>query len=388
MALVTEDHQNEAISIYLGNKSNLTMNLSSIREKVLKNTSKLDHNYSIVSYSKNVFIPVTRLCSDYCSYCAFRLSQQKIPDRSNPFLSEKYIVNTLRNAKELGCSEVLFTLGQSPELKYSIAREWLESHGYRSTIEYIRHLCEVALDIGLLPHSNPGIMNKSEFQTLKMVNASMGLMLETTNQQLFDNPNGPHHYAPSKQPRERLQTLIIAGEEQHPFTTGLLLGIGETQEDRINALLAIKDLHEKYNHIQEVILQPFTPHSNTKWANKHPFSIDDLLNIVLVASILLPNIPLQVPPNLRQSYSKFLKAGCRDFGGISPLSIDYVNPENLWPTIYELKKAVKEVKLNLKERLAVYPRFLTDFPNKWISRMIMETIKKHNLADPNGYRAE
>lgn len=339
MSLLSEDLSSLAISSYLSSNKHSTKDLISIREQILEIQSNFHHDYHKVSYSKNIFIPVTRLCRDYCSYCAFRLSEQKLDDKRQPYLNEKQVEKSLLKAKDVGCTEVLFTLGQSPEEKYESASKWLNNNGYNSTIDYVYSLCKIALEIGILPHSNPGVMSRSEFLKLKDVNSSMGLMLETVNEDLSKNPRGPHHYAPSKHPEERLKTIELAGELKHPFTTGLLLGIGESKQDVVNALLKIKNIHEKFAHIQEIILQPFTPHVNTLWENKEAYGYKNLIKTILLASIIVPGIPLQVPPNLGYNYNNFLKAGCRDFGGISPITIDFVNPENIWPNINILKKS-------------------------------------------------
>jgi 7,8-didemethyl-8-hydroxy-5-deazariboflavin synthase CofG subunit len=386
MALISEDITNEAMQLFLSKDPSSTVKLQSIRNQLLLEDSYFHEDYHIASYSKNIFIPVTRLCRDFCSYCAFRISEQKLEDKHEPYLNETQVEKSLIKAKNIGCTEVLFTLGQSPEEKYESASKWLEKNGYNSTIDYVYNLCKIALEIGILPHSNPGIMSRSEIFKLKSVNSSMGLMLETVNEDLFKNPKGPHHFAPSKQPQERLKTIELAGELKHPFTTGLLLGIGESKQDIVDALINIRNAHEKFAHIQEIILQPFTPHVNTLWENSQAYDYQDLIKTVLLASITVPNIPLQVPPNLGNNYDDFLPSGCRDFGGISPITIDYVNPENIWPNIKILEKAVKKEGLIFKERLPVYPKFIKDIKNNWLSNQITETIEKHDLADNQGYR--
>ncbi|MHA1984964.1 MAG: 7,8-didemethyl-8-hydroxy-5-deazariboflavin synthase subunit CofG [Candidatus Hodarchaeales archaeon] len=386
MSLVSEDVTDEAIELFLNNNPNAAKNLESIRTQLLLDESNFHEDYQIVSYSKNVFIPVTRLCRDYCSYCAFRLSEQKLDDKNQPYLSENQIEHSLKKAKKIGCTEVLFTLGQSPEEKYDIATKWLDRNGYNSTIDYIYNLCKLALDIGILPHSNPGVMSRSEIQKLKSVNSSMGLMLETTNEDLFKDPSGPHHHAHSKQPKQRLNTIELAGENQHPFTTGLLLGIGESKEDIVQGLETIRKLHERYGHIQEIILQPFTPHKNTLWQDYYSFKHSNLINTILLASIIVPDIPLQVPPNLGWNYSEFIQSGCRDFGGVSSVTIDYVNPENAWPNIKILSKAVKKENLLFKERLPVYPKFIKETYKNWLSKQIKQTISHFDLVDNQGFR--
>jgi 7,8-didemethyl-8-hydroxy-5-deazariboflavin synthase CofG subunit len=386
MSLISEDITNEAMQLFLSKDPNSALKLHSIRNQLLLEDSYFHEDYHIASYSKNIFIPVTRLCRDYCSYCAFRLSEQKLEDKHQPYLSEMQVEKSLIKAKNIGCTEVLFALGQSPEEKYDLASKWLDKNGYNSTIDYIYILCKIALEIGILPHSNPGVMSRSEIFKLKSVNSSMGLMLETVNEDLFKDPRGPHHYAPSKRPQERLKTIELAGELKHPFTTGLLLGIGESKQDVVEALIKIRNIHEKFAHIQEIILQPFTPHINTLWVNSQAFDYLELIKTVLLASIIVPDIPLQVPPNLGNNYNDYLHSGCRDFGGISPITIDYVNPENIWPNIKILEKAVKKEGLIFKERLPVYPRFIKDSKNNWLSSQITKTIEKHNLIDNQGYR--
>ncbi|OLS21312.1 MAG: FO synthase subunit 1 [Candidatus Heimdallarchaeota archaeon LC_3] len=386
MSLISEDISKQAITTYLRNDYLSTKDLTLLRKNLLINDSYFHEDYHTVSYSKNLFIPVTRLCRDFCTYCAFRISEEKLPNKHEPYITEDQVKQLLISAKELRCTEVLFTLGQSPEEKYEIALKWLEKEGFLSTIDYIKHLCELALEIGILPHSNPGVMTEREFSILKPYNASMGLMLETTNELLYTSPGGPHYYAPSKSPEERLKTIELAGILKHPFTTGLLLGIGETKQDITEALLTIKNLHEKYSHIQEIILQPFTPHENTLWSNFDPYDHDELINTILLASILVPDIPLQVPPNLRFNQTLFLQSGCRDFGGVSPITIDYVNPKNAWPKIEFLRKVVEKEKLIFRERLPIYPKYIKAKDNAWLSNKIRKTIDIHNLADNQGFR--
>ncbi|MFW9930245.1 MAG: 7,8-didemethyl-8-hydroxy-5-deazariboflavin synthase subunit CofG, partial [Candidatus Thorarchaeota archaeon] len=329
-----------------------------------------------------------KLCRDFCSYCTFRISQQKIKNKDDAYLSTNSIKESLINAKESGCTEVLFTLGQSPEKKYEIARKWLDKYGYTTTIDYIHELCEMSLEVGILPHSNPGVMSEKEFSILKDVNASMGLMLETSSKKLFTDINGPHHYAPSKDPDIREKMLELAGKMHHPFTTGLLLGIGETRQDIINSLKFIKQTNDQYGHIQEIILQPFIPHKNTLWYNKNPADLHYIQDTILISSIIVPEIPLQVPPNLKNQHSLFLQSGCRDFGGISPVSIDYVNPENLWPQLSSLKEIILKEKLGFKERLPVYPKFIRDKNNNWISEKIRDVVHENDLTTPEGFRKQ
>ncbi|MGH2359448.1 MAG: 7,8-didemethyl-8-hydroxy-5-deazariboflavin synthase CofG [bacterium] len=334
-----------------------------------------------VSFSPKVFIPLTKLCRDFCSYCTFREAPQ--PGR-RVYMAPEEVLEVARAGDRLGCTEALFTLGERPEQRYPEARAWLVNRGYSSTIEYLRDMCELVLtETALLPHANPGTMTLREIASLREVNASMGLMLESTSERLC-GPGGPHEFAPSKRPAARLKTIDLAGELQVPFTTGLLIGIGETPEERADALFAIRDLHERHGHIQEVIIQNFRAKPDTPMAHHPEPTVEDILRTVAVARIVLgPGANIQVPPNLSaHHYPIFLRAGINDWGGISPLTIDYVNPEAPWPHLGALRARTEEMGFELRPRLPVYPEYVHEKPN------FLSVSVRHRLAfaaDEEGY---
>lgn len=311
-----------------------------------------------VSFSPKVFIPLTRLCRDFCGYCTFR---QSPTEAERLYMSLDEVVDVARAGERLGCTEALFTLGERPELRYPEAGEWLRKHGYRSTLEYLRDASQRVLEeTSLLPHGNPGTMSHRELEELREVSASMGVMLENTSPRLAAE-GGPHELAPSKQPRVRLRTLKIAGELKVAFTTGILIGIGETLEERIDSLLAIRELHRRYGHVQEVIIQNFRAKPHTPMSRHPDPSGADLLWTVAVSRLLLgPGVNIQVPPNLSiGDYPAYLLAGINDWGGISPLTIDYVNPEAPWPQISDLRRRTEELGFTLRPRLPLYPEYVT-----------------------------
>lgn len=334
-----------------------------------------------VSFSPKVFIPLTKLCRDECGYCAFRQSPR---EAERPYMSLDEVIALARAAERLGCTEALLTLGERPEQRYPEAEQWLSQNGYRTTIEYLHQACwQVLTKTRLLPHSNSGTMSLGEMQHLKSVNASMGLMLESVSERLCQE-GGPHHRAPSKRPRVRLKVLRIAGELSIPFTTGLLVGIGETRTERIESLLRIRDLHQQYGHIQEVIIQPFRAKPNTPMASHPELSLDELLWTVAAARLILgPTVNLQVPPNLSAAtYPLFLLAGINDWGGISPLTIDHVNPEAPWPQLSELRRKTEMLGFVLKPRLPVYPEYIRE-RTEYIPEPIKHRLRA--LVDEDGY---
>ncbi|HLF04884.1 MAG TPA: 7,8-didemethyl-8-hydroxy-5-deazariboflavin synthase CofG, partial [Dehalococcoidia bacterium] len=283
-----------------------------------------------------------------------------------------------------GCTEALFTLGERPELRYPEAQEWLRHRGYRTTLEYLAAMCRLVVqETALLPHANPGTMSRHEMESLRPWNPSMGLMLESASLRLHQ-PGGPHQFAPSKRPRVRLRTIELAGELGVPFTTGILIGIGETRRERIESLLAMRDLHRRFGHVQEVIIQNFRAKPGTPMAQAPDAETNDLRWTVAAARLVLgPGINLQVPPNLSaQDYPIYLNAGINDWGGISPLTIDYVNPEAPWPAIAELRRRSAQQGFELRPRLPVYPEYLAD-----ARRFVPETLRPQvaALADAQGY---
>ncbi len=335
----------------------------------------------VVTFSPKVFIPLTRLCRDFCGYCTFRQG----PDEADElYMSPDEVLSVARAGQSLGCTEALFTLGERPEKRYTQAGAWLRERGFASTLDYLAHCCQLVLqETTLLPHPNPGTMSRHEMARLKAVSASMGIMLESTSERLHA-PGGPHEFAPSKRPRARLKTLETAGDLGVPFTTGVLVGIGDTREERVDAMLAIAELHRRYGHIQEVIVQNFRAKPDTAMAGHDDAETEEMLWSVAMARMVLgPDVNLQVPPNLSQrDYPVYLQAGINDWGGVSPLTIDYVNPEAPWPQIGDLQRRTEEQGFTLKPRFAVYPEFFLH-ETDWVSSPVAQRLRE--LADGDGY---
>ena len=334
-----------------------------------------------VTFSPKVFIPLTRLCRDYCGYCTFRID----PDQTQSlYMSAEEVLNVAKQGEDLGCTEALFTLGERPEQKYPEAKEWLSNNGYDSTLDYLASMTELVVkQTRLLPHANPGTMTHRELNVLKDSNPSTGIMLESTSEILYQE-GGPHEFAPSKRPIVRLKTISIAGELRIPFTTGLLIGIGETMLDRIESLLEIRNLQRKYNHIQETIIQNFRAKPETPMAESPDAETQEMLWTVAAARIILgPQANIQVPPNLSsENYEMYLTAGINDWGGVSPLTIDYVNPEAPWPLITNLKSKTESAGFELKPRLAVYPEYFLD-TEEYLPVDLLAKVR--DLADDQGY---
>ena len=334
-----------------------------------------------VTFSPKVFIPLTRLCRDYCGYCTFRID----PDQAqNLYMSAEEVLDVAKQGENLGCTEALFTLGERPEQKYPEAKEWLSNNGYDSTLDYLGAMTELVVkETRLLPHANPGTMSHRELNVLKNSNPSTGIMLESTSELLYQE-GGPHEFAPSKRPIVRLKTISIAGELRIPFTTGLLIGIGETMLDRIESLLEIRSLHRKYNHIQETIIQNFRAKPETPMAESPDAETQEMLWTVAAARIILgPEANIQVPPNLSsENYEMYLAAGINDWGGVSPLTIDYVNPEAPWPLITNLKSKTESEGFELRPRLAVYPEYFLD-TDEYLPVDLLTKVRE--LADDEGY---
>jgi FO synthase len=332
-----------------------------------------------LSYSRKVFIPLTRLCRDSCSYCTFATTPNNVP---TPYLSPDEVLEIARTGKSAGCKEALFTLGDKPELRYKAAREALSELGYTSTIEYLAAMCRLVFEeTGLLPHANPGAMTQEEIDILRPVTVSMGMMLESTAPALF-SPGGAHFGSPDKMPEARLQTLRNAGEANVPFTTGILIGIGETREQRINDLLTIRDLHETSGHIQEIIIQNFRAKPTTRMANAPEPDLDDLLWTIACARLIYgPEMNIQAPPNLSpEVYPQLVSAGLNDWGGISPVTPDHVNPEAAWPEIDTLADRTAETGKTLVQRLAVYPSYIFD-ASRWMEAKMATATFRASDAD-------
>ena len=335
----------------------------------------------VVTFSPKVFIPLTRLCRDFCGYCTFR---QSPAEAETLYMTTEEALEVARAGQRLGCAEALFTLGEHPEQRYVEAQEWLNDAGFRTTLEYLTHVsAETLAHTSMLPHANPGVMSRREMAALRPVNASMGVMLEILSERLsFEG--GPHHLAPSKRPSVRLKTLDLAGQLRIPFTTGILIGIGETRKERIESLLAIRDSHRRYGHVQEVIVQNFRAKADTAMGDHPDAATQDLLWTVAIARLILgPGVNLQVPPNLNHNdYPLFLTAGINDWGGVSPLTIDYVNPEAPWPQISQLRRRTEKMGFELKPRLPIYPEYFMD-RDDFASPAMRERLL--DMADGDGY---
>ena len=321
---------------------------------------------TLVTYSPKVFIPLTKLCRDVCHYCTFAAPPRR---GERAYLTSDEVLEIARAGASAGCTEALFTLGDKPELRYRVAREELAELGCQTTIEYLARMCQLVLDeTGLLPHANPGAMSREELALLREVSASQGIMLETIADRLAER-GGPHFGSPDKRPAVRLETLRLAGGLRVPFTTGILIGIGETREERIEALLAIRDLHERYGHVQEVIVQNFRAKSGTRMADHAEPSLEELLWTCASARLVLGReMNVQAPPNLSYDFPRLLDAGINDWGGVSPVTIDHVNPEAPWPEIERLRTATESRGLQLAARLPVYPAYLD---SEWVNPTVL-----------------
>jgi FO synthase len=310
-----------------------------------------------VTYSRKVFVPLTNMCRDTCGYCTF------VKHPSDPqarIMTPDEVLQVAKKGIQNGCKELLFSLGEKPELRYEAAKVGLAKLGYESMTRYLADMCALVLEeTNLLPHVNAGTLSDDEIDMLKPVSASMGMMLETVSRRLT-RKGMPHHSCPDKTPVQRLRTLERAGSKNVPFTTGLLIGIGETWEERIDALKAINASHLRYRHIQEVIIQNFQRKPDIAMAHHPEPYLEDMLRTIAVARIILdPEISLQAPPNLHQRHISYLKAGINDWGGISPVTIDFINPQHEWPEILKLYESCASVGFKLLERLTVYPRFIS-----------------------------
>jgi FO synthase len=322
--------------------------------------AKLRWRGPTVTVSRNVFIPLTNLCRDRCTYCTFAKSPGD-PDARTYTLAE--VRDVARRATAAGCREALFCLGDKPELAFASYREWLAAQGYPTTAAYLVEACRTAVSEGILPHTNAGLLTQEQMAALRPWNASMGLMLETTSERLMEK-GGAHHAAPDKAPALRLRMHREAGELAIPFTTGMLLGIGETSDERVDTLFAIRALSDEYRHVQEAILQPFHPKRDTKMRDRATLLEDDVVGWVALARLVLgPDVSVQAPPNLAnltgdRLLDRLLRAGADDFGGVSPLSIDFINPEAPWPKLEQLRARTALAGQVLRERLPVYPEWL------------------------------
>jgi FO synthase len=335
----------------------------------------------VITFSPKVFIPLTRLCRDFCGYCTFRQSPD---DTEELFLPAEAVLSVAKAGERLGCTEALFTLGERPEQRYAEAGEWLNARGYRTTLAYLTDMCErVFEETDLLPHGNPGTMSRRELEALQPTNPSVGIMLESASPRLYE-AGGPHEFAPSKRPRVRLRTMELAGELGIPFTTGILIGIGETRTERVESLLAIRELHRRFGHIQEVIVQNFRAKADTPMADVPDAAGDELMWTTAVARLILgERVNIQVPPNLSEDYERYIHAGINDWGGVSPLTIDYVNPEAPWPQLAELERRTEAAGYELRPRLPVYPEYFAGGSDWPLPPPMKEKLLR--LTDQDGY---
>jgi 7,8-didemethyl-8-hydroxy-5-deazariboflavin synthase CofG subunit len=333
----------------------------------------------VITYSRKVFIPLTNLCRDYCGYCTFRRDPGQPGART---MTPDQVLEVARAGEKMGCTEALFSLGDKPELVFPEMREILRRLGYKSTLHYLEAMCELVLrETTLLPHPNPGLLSAEWIARLARVSPSMGLMLETMNNSLLA-AGAAHDNAPDKVPAKRLRTIEEAGKQNVPFTTGLLIGIGETLEDRVDTLLAIRELHRRYGHIQEVIIQNFRAKPEIPMRDWPEPTQGEMLRTIAVARLLMPDVNIQAPPNLSApNYEDLLDAGINDWGGISPLTPDFINPEKPWPHLEQLKVRTQAKGYALRQRLPVYPEFVPALMTT--SGVLSEKVKA--AIDSDGY---
>lgn len=337
------------------------------------------HKGRVVTFSPKVFLPLTNLCRDFCGYCTFRKAPDE-PGAKTMTLDEVLVV--VRQGKLLGCTEALFSLGDKPEAIYPEMKEFLAERGHQRTLDYLFDACRVVLEeTGLLPHSNPGVMGRGDLQRLKEVNPSMGLMLESVSERLL-LPGGAHDNAPDKKPAVRLRTLELAGELRLPFTTGILIGIGENWRERIDSLLAIRALHQRYGHIQEVIVQNFRAKPTIPMRAHADATREDMVKTIALARLILGGeMNIQAPPNLTpDGYELYLEAGINDWGGVSPLTPDFINPEAPWPALKLLQEKSARAGFELRARLPIYPEYIRQ-GDKYLPRSLIPRVERLCGAD-------
>lgn len=326
----------------------------------------------LITYSKNIFIPLTEICRNDCGYCNFK----KSPDDPEAIIlkSKEEVLAMLKEGEKYGCKEAMFAFGEDADEEETV-RERLKEYGYDNMVDYIVDICQMTLDeTTLLPHTNGGNFSYEALSKLKEVNASMGLMLENSSERLMELP--AHNKSPGKDPKLRLETIENAGKLKIPYTTGILIGIGETHEEIAESLLAIRDLYDKYGHIQEIIIQNFTPTKGIEMADWPAPSLSDMIRCVTAAKLLFidTDVSIQVPPNLNHETAQtFLMCGCDDWGGVSPVTHDFVNPESPWPEIEELYNLTKDEGFELTERLCIYKKYIND---EWLNKSLLEKTSK------------
>ncbi len=337
------------------------------------------HKGRVVTFSPKVFVPLTNLCRDFCGYCTFRKAPDE-PGAKTMALDE--VLRVVRQGKSLGCTEVLFSLGDKPEAIYPEMKQFLAERGHQRTLDYLYEACRVVLEeTGLLPHSNPGLMGEGDLRRLKEVNPSMGLMLESISDRLL-LAGGAHDNAPDKKPAARLRTLELAGKLGIPFTTGILIGIGENWAERVDSLIAIRELHERYGHIQEVIVQNFRAKPTIPMRAHPDATREDMEKTIALARLILGgDMNIQTPPNLTpDGYELYLEAGINDWGGVSPLTPDFINPEAPWPTLQLLQEKSAQAGFELRARLPIYPEYIHR-GDEYLARPLISYIEKLCGAD-------
>ena len=332
-----------------------------------------------VTFSKKVFVPLTTLCRDTCTYCTFA----KPPGAGGEYLTPEDVMAIVAAGQSHGCTEALFTLGDQPEERWETARNFLADRGHDTTLDYVKAMTErVVAETALFPHANPGLMGEGAQRALRPSNPSMGLMLENSSPRLME-PGMPHHNCPDKEPSARIATIEAAGRAKVPFTTGILVGIGETPAEVVDSLFVLEELNRRLGNIQEIIVQNFQPKADTLMRNDPAPSVEYFARVVAVARwVFGPEMNLQVPPNLTADFGIYLDAGINDWGGVSPLTIDWVNPEAPWPHLDQLELATEARGFELKQRLPVYPEFITE---EWIDPGLIEQVR--SATDADGYAA-
>ncbi len=330
-----------------------------------------------VTFSKKVFIPLTTLCQDKCAYCTFA----KPPGNGGEYLSPEDVLAIARAGDAVGCTEALITLGDQPEVRWKAAREFLSGRGLTTTLEYVQEMTElIVAETGIFPHANPGLMSVDAMRALRPSNASMGMMLENISPRLLE-PGMPHFDCPDKEPSLRVKTIEASGEAKVPFTTGVLIGIGENTGEVVDSILALRDLCGSTGSIQEVIVQNFRAKADTRMRRSAEPVPAYFARVIALTRVLVPgNVSVQVPPNLTEKYETYLDAGINDWGGVSPLTIDWVNPEQPWPQLAELNARSEAHGFKLKQRLPVYPRFLNE---EWVDPKLLSRLA--NLVGDDGY---
>ena len=377
----------EVLNNILENKSVSRQDIIEIYQKAIENPDDLfqvsqnlrrKYKKNSVTFSKKAFFNIINLCKDTCSYCTYKSEPGEV---KLSLMSKQQITELLTLAKKYKCVEALFVTGEQPEQRYQEARDWLKENNFKSTVEYLIHSSEIALEMGLFPHTNAGNLNYQELKELKKTNVSMGVMLENVSERLTEK-GMPHHLAASKRPKARLEILENSGKLGIPMTTGILVGIGETVEEIVDSLFAIKQINDKHENIQEVILQNFQPKSDTRMKDEPSADEKNFKLVVALARIIMPEINIQIPPNLSpKSYQSFLSVGINDWGGISPITPDFVNPEFSWPEISKVNEYSKKAGFDLKCRFPIYPEYFS-----FVSKELRDKISV--IKDEEGFVKE